>query len=66
MELSLGLGSGYDIIDKQRKDEKHQVDDGTQIMTITFKGGSHLTLKQGYEFHIKNTTKLEANSRNIL
>ena len=45
MELSLGLGSGYDIFDKQRKDEKHEVDDGTQIMTITFKGGSHLTLK---------------------
>ena len=38
MELSLGLGSGYDIYDKQRKDEKHEIDDGTQIMTVTFKG----------------------------
>ena len=38
MELSLGLGSGYDIFDKQRKDEKHDIDDGTHIMTVSFKG----------------------------
>jgi hypothetical protein len=38
MELSLGLGSGFDMYDKQRKDEKHEIDDGTQIMTVTVKG----------------------------
>ena len=37
MELSLGLGSGYDIFDKQRKDEKHDIDDGSQIMSVSFK-----------------------------
>jgi hypothetical protein len=38
MELNLGLGSGYDIFDKVRDDANHDVDDGTQLVTQTFRG----------------------------
>ena len=38
MELTLGLGSGYDLFDKQRDDANHDMDDGTQVMTQTLRG----------------------------
>lgn len=38
MELELGLGSGYDVDDKKRDDTNHDVDDGTQLATQTFRG----------------------------
>ncbi len=38
MELTLGLGSSYDSIDKARDDEEHDKDDGTQVVTVLLKG----------------------------
>ena len=38
MELTLGLGSGYDIYDKARDDANHDMDDGTQLVTMTYRG----------------------------
>ncbi len=38
MELTLGLGSGYDIYDKARDDTNHDMDDGTQLITMTYRG----------------------------
>ena len=38
MELTLGLGKNYDHFDKSRSDAEHDLDDGTQVMTLNYKG----------------------------
>ena len=38
MELSLALGSGHDLFDFLRDDSNHDLDDGTQLVTTTFRG----------------------------
>ena len=48
MELNLGLGSGYDSIDKQRKDQDHDVDDGKQIFTLTQRGKMAVVFIKNY------------------
>ena len=38
MELAMSLGSNNDIFDLKREDANHDLDDGTQLVTITNRG----------------------------